>query len=176
MLKQAATHTEKASVESVKEAVEKLIINPIDPDKVAQNPGLLPYAHTNGGAVVRPEDKGKIKGRSLTAMRQQTDNQMNQLYRQMQTLVEQGRTIQQRVEVSERIYAADMGFEPLIGHTYYLYEKNNGTDVLSMVSPDEWGRSFPYRAFIAQVHLLADHTWEVNYHTPPAEENPAQPS
>lgn len=152
------------TVESVKQAVEKLIVNPIDPDKVAENPGLLPYAHTSGGAVIRPEDKGKIKGRSVTAMRQQTETQMNQLYRQMQVLVEQARGIQQRVEVSERIYGADMGFDPIIGHVYYLYERNNGTDVLSMVAPEEWGRSFPYREFIAEVHLLADHTWEVKYH------------
>ena len=26
--------------------------NPIDPDKVAENPHLLPYAHTVGGAVI----------------------------------------------------------------------------------------------------------------------------
>jgi hypothetical protein len=154
----------KTSVEEVKQAVEKLIVNPIDPDKVAENPGLLPYAHTSGGAVIRPEDKGKIKGRSITAMRQQTETQMNQLYKQMQVLVEQARGIQQRVEVSERIYGADMGFEPVIGHTYYLYERENGQDVLSMVAPDEWGRSFPYRSYVARVHLLADHTWEVKYH------------
>jgi hypothetical protein len=36
-------------------------INPINKDKVAENPGLLPYAHTAGGAVIRPEDMGKTK-------------------------------------------------------------------------------------------------------------------
>lgn len=159
----------KTTVESVRQAVEKLIVNPIDPDQVAENPGLLPYAHTSGGAVIRPEDQGKIRGRSVKAMRQQTETQMNQLYRQMQVLVEQARGIQQRVEVSERIYGADMGFEPVIGHVYYLYERENGTDVLSMVAPQEWGRSFPYGAFIAEVHLLADHTWEVKYHPQKAE-------
>ena len=47
---------------------EKEFINPIDPDKVAINPGLLPYAHSAGGAVIRPEDKGRIKGNAMTAM------------------------------------------------------------------------------------------------------------
>ena len=32
---------------------EEAFVNPIDKDKVAENPGLLPYAHTAGGAVIR---------------------------------------------------------------------------------------------------------------------------
>lgn len=137
--------------------------NPIDKDKVAENPGLLPYAHTIGSAVIRPEDKGKIKGRAVVAMRQQTEKQMSQLYRQMQILAEQAQEIKKRVEVSERIYAADMGFEPLIGHTYFLYERKDGADLLSMIAPGEWGRSVSFKRFIAKVTLLADHTWEVTY-------------
>ncbi len=157
------------SLESVKPATAPLFINPIDADKVAQHPGLLPFAHTSGSAVIKPEDKGKIKGKSLTAMRQQTENQLHQLYRQMQVLAEQSQAIRRRVEVSERIYDAEMGFEPIIGHIYYLYQRKNGMDLLSMVSPEEWGRSFPYRCYVAKVHLLADHTWEVEFHTALAE-------
>ena len=59
-------------------------LNPIDKTKVAENPGLLPYAHTAGSAVIKPEDLGKLKGKSILAMRQQTDRQMNQLYQQME--------------------------------------------------------------------------------------------
>ncbi len=51
--------TDKEKNEKEKKA-EKPFVNPIDPDKVAENPGLLPYAHTAGGAVIRPEDKGRI--------------------------------------------------------------------------------------------------------------------
>ncbi|SDM08675.1 Protein of unknown function [Catalinimonas alkaloidigena] len=135
----------------------------IDPDKMAENPGLLPYAHTVGSAVIRPEDKGKLKGRAVAAMHQQTDRQLRQLYEQMQTLALQAKALKQRVEVSERIYVSDMSFEPVIGNTYYFYERKNGTDVLSMVAPHEWGRSFPFRRFVAEATLLADHTWEVRF-------------
>lgn len=138
-------------------------INPINKDKVAENPGLLPYAHTAGGAIVKPEDMGKTKGRSVTAMRQQTDRQMNQLYEQMETLARQAKALAQRREISERIYDAAMGFEPIIGETYYLYEKENGTDLLSLVAPHEWGRSYKYARYLAKVILLADHTWDVTY-------------
>jgi len=136
-------------------------LNPIDPDKVAENPGLLPYAHTVGSAVIRPEDKGKSKARALVAMEQQTERQLQQIYGQIQTLAEQARTIQERVEVSQLIYDAEMGFEPLVGHRYHLYRKKNGTHTLSMVGPEEWGNSSPYEEHVSSVELLADHTWQI---------------
>ncbi len=136
-------------------------VNPIDKDKITETPGILPYAHTVGSAVVKPEDTGKIKGRAMAAMRQQTDRQIEQLRKQMQVLADQAREIQRRVEVSELIYGAQMGFEPLVGHTYYLYEKKDGEYVLSMVANNQWGRSFPYQRFVAAATLLADHTWDV---------------
>lgn len=134
-------------------------------EKIAQNPGLMEYAHTAGGAIIRPEDMGKVKSRSLLAMRQQTDIQLAQLYKQMQLLAEQASHIKTRVDVSERIYSAKMSFEPLIGNTYYLYEKEEGEDMLSLIAPFEWGRKKPFRAFIATVYMLADHTWEVQFDT-----------
>lgn len=138
-------------------------VNPINKDKVAENPGLLPYAHTAGGAVIKPEDMGKVKGRSIVAMRQQTDRQMGQLYEQMEVLARQANLLSQRKEISERIYEASMGFEPIINQTYYLYEKENATDLLSLIAPNEWGRSFKYSRFLATCLLLADHTWDVTY-------------
>ncbi|MDF9797663.1 hypothetical protein OKW21_002926 [Catalinimonas alkaloidigena] len=95
-------------------------------------------------------------------MHQQTDRQMKQLYDQMQTLVDQANELKQRVEVSERIYLAQMSFEPLVGHTYYLYEKDDGNDVLSMIAPDEWGKTSPFKKLISKATLLADHTWELD--------------
>ena len=144
----------------------KVFINPISPDKVAESPGLLAYAHTAGGAVIRPEDKGKITGRAVSAMREQTDMQLTQLYKQMQLLAEQATAIRHRVEVSERIYSAQMSFEPVVGHTYYFYQRKgtNGTDVLSMIAPGEWGRKFPFERCLATVRMMADHTWDVHYH------------
>jgi len=130
-------------------------------EKVADNPGLLPYAHQSGSAIIRPEDKGKITGRAVAAMHSQTEMQMGQLYAQMQLLAEQAKAIQHRVAISERIYLADISFEPLINHTYYLYLRDDGTDFLSMVSPEEWGRKKPFVKFVAEIRLLADHTWEI---------------
>ena len=134
--------------------------NPIDKDKVAENPHLLPYSHTVGGVVIRPMDRGRTKGLAVQAMYEQADTQMDQIREQIELLAAQAKKIQDRVAISEDIYLAEMNFKPLISHTYHLYSKKDETKVLSMVGPNEWGRTKPY-TFIATVKLLADHTWEV---------------
>lgn len=139
-------------------------INPIDKTKIAENPGLLPYAHTAGGAVIRPEDKGRIKGNAMMAMYEQTDRQMTQLKEQMETLVNQAKSLQRRKEISEIIYQAALAFRPVMGHIYHLYKKADGTHTISLIAPDEWGRKQPY-TFIATCQLLYDHTWEVLSHS-----------
>lgn len=136
--------------------------NPIDKDKITENPGTLPYAHTIGGVPIKPIDKGRIKGLALQAMYEQTDMQLEQIKKQVQLLVQQAEKIEERKWISEQIYGAEMGFKPLIGKTYFLYKRKNNTLVLSMVNPNEWGRSgMPFEQFISKAKLLADHTWEV---------------
>lgn len=130
-------------------------------EKSSDNPGLISFPHSLGSAVVKPTDKGKIKGRAMAAMKEQTERQLQQLYEQMKILAKQANEIKSRVEVSERIYLGQMNFEPIIGQIYYLYEKENKTDLISMISPHEWGNTMPYNRFIARVRLLSDHTWDV---------------
>ncbi len=135
--------------------------NPIDVDKIAEAPGLLPYSSSVGSAVVKPVDKGKVKGRAMLAMEEQTNVQMDQLREQIELLVAQAKDLQRRVEISEQIYLAELNFEPHINHVYHLYERNTGKWVLSMVGPEEWGPTLPYKAHLATVRLMADHTWEL---------------
>ena len=134
--------------------------NPIDKDKIAENPHLLPYAHTLGSAIIRPVDEGKIKGNALKSMYKQTDNQLSQIKEQVDLLVQQAQKIHDRIEISESIYLAECKITPIVGHIYNLYEKSDGNRVLSMIGPDEWGASSPY-THVARIELLADHTWEI---------------
>lgn len=130
-------------------------------EKIAESPSNLPYAHSVGGAVIKPENEGKIKTKALMAMEEQTNSQLQQIYGQVETLVKQAKAIKDRINISERIYSAKMGFDPVIGKEYYLYEMDNGQDTLSLIGPKEWGRSTPFSRFVSKVKLLADHTWEV---------------
>lgn len=140
--------------------IHEVFINPIDADKVTETPHLLPYAHHRGSAVIEPVDRGKVKGRAIAAMYEQTDMHLDQIRQQIELLARQANAIRDRVEISEKIYLAEMGFEPIIGKNYHLYLRKNGNHVLSLVAPQEWGKKMPYE-HVASVRLLADHTWEV---------------
>ena len=141
---------------------EGKVENPIDPDKVTENPHSLEYGHHVGSAAIKAEDVGKQKGRALTAMAHQTDQQLSQLYEQMQLLAEQAKKINQRKAISEKIYQASFRFDPIINHVYYLYQDTDGSHVLSIIAPNEWGRSRKNAyIYLAKVRLLADHTWDI---------------
>lgn len=129
-------------------------------DRTSDLPALLEYAHSIGGFSVVPTEQGLIKGQAMQAMKEQTEMNMGQIYEQMQLLAEQANKLKKRAEISFEIYKANMGFKPLIGHTYYLYQKKD-QKLLSMISPQEWGKTMPFEKFLAKVKLLADHTWDI---------------
>ena len=120
---------------------------------------VLPYAASVAGALVKPNEEGVIRHKALTAMEEQTNMQLEQIRKQIELLALQAQEIHKRKELSMMIYNAKLSFRPEIGQTYYLYEKNDGAHMISLISPKEWGASMPYKGFVAAVKLLADHTW-----------------
>jgi len=136
-------------------------VNPIDPDKISENPHTLEYGHHSGSALIKPEDQGKLKSRALNAMDHQTDMQLGQIYEQMQLLAEQAKRLSERKKISEFIYTAEARFEPFINHTYHLYKREDDSFLLSLIGPKQWGKSRKSFDFVASVKLLADHTWDI---------------
>ena len=141
---------------------EPLKENPIDADKVAENPGLLPYAHQVGGVPIVPTQEGVQRSTALSSMDFQTDLQLSQIKAQMELLAEQARSIQRRKQVSEWIYAAKISFKPEVNHVYHLYERETGDFTLSLLSPEEFAQSTRQLGrFVHSVRLLGDHTWHI---------------
>lgn len=166
------THDIRMAKKESSSSPDENFVNPIDAEKIAENPHLLPYAHERGGATIKAVDKGKIKGLAMTAMYEQTDMQLDQIKAQIELLARQANEIKNRMTISEQIYTAEMNIDPIVGRTYYLYRRPEkphrrsrgdhqpGAPVMSLVSPAEWGPNPPYH-YVATIKLLADHTWEV---------------
>lgn len=121
---------------------------------------VLPYSAAVSGAIVKPNEEGIIKHKALIAMEEQTNMQLEQIRKQIELLALQAHEIQKRKELSMMIYGAKLSFKPNIGQTYYLYQKEDDSHMLSLVSPKEWGKNGPFKKFVAAVQLLADHTWK----------------
>jgi hypothetical protein len=121
---------------------------------------VIPYATSVTGAVIKATEEGVIRHKALTAMEEQTNMQLEQIRKQIELLAIQAQEIQMRKELSMIIYNAKLSFVPVIGHTYFLYEKKDTSHTLSLISPKEYGsKAGPYKCFLAPVKLLADHTW-----------------
>jgi hypothetical protein len=121
---------------------------------------VVPYSTSVSGAVIKATEEGVIRHKALTAMEEQTNMQLDQIRKQIELLAIQAQEIQMRKELSMMIYNAKLSFVPVIGKTYFLYEKKDSTHTLSLISPKEYGSSAgPYKSYLAPVKLLADHTW-----------------
>lgn len=120
---------------------------------------VLPYSSSVAGVAIRPTKEGVIKHKALSAMEDQTNMQLDQIRQQIELLARQAQEIRKRKELSLMIYEAKLNFKPQIGQVYHLYEKKDCTHILSLVAPQEWGASGPFKQFVSSVKLLADHTW-----------------
>lgn len=120
---------------------------------------VLPYSASVAGVAIRPTKEGVIKHKALSAMEDQTNMQLDQIKQQIELLARQAQEIRKRKELSMIIYEAKLNFKPQIGQVYHLYEKRDSTHLLSLVAPQEWGLSGPFKQFVSSVKLLADHTW-----------------
>ena len=120
---------------------------------------VMPYSASVSGAIIKPNEEGVIRHKALSAMEEQTNMQLQQIRKQIELLALQAQEIQMRKELSMIIYNAKLSFSPVIGSLYYLYEKQDGSHFVSIVSPKEWGGSGPFKKLTAAVKLLADHTW-----------------
>jgi hypothetical protein len=121
---------------------------------------LAPVPLHVGSAIIRPVDKGKLKSVALETVEKQANQQIAMLRKQAEVIMAQVKEIENRVKISAEIYQSDISFEPVIGHVYHLYE-NEGKRKLSMIGPEEWGRSQPIGTFVATVRLNADRSWDV---------------
>ena len=106
---------------------------------------VMPYAASAAGVAIRPTKEGVIKHKALWAMEEQTNMQLDQIKQQIELLAKQAQEIRKRKELSLMIYEAKLGFKPQIGHTYHLYEKNDGNHMLSLGFPSGMGRSWSFQ-------------------------------
>ena len=120
-----------------------------------------PYALSVSSPKIEPIDKRMLVANAHESMQHQAEQQILMLRKQAQLLIQQAKEIEERLEMSHAIYKADLNFEPVIHSIYHLYQKEDGSQVLSMIAPYEWGKSAAFHTFLHTVRLLPDRTWEI---------------
>lgn len=75
--------------------------------------------------------------------------------REKQELIDKAKKLQEEYESSILVWESIMNFEPIVGHTYYLYDFDKGM-TLSMISPKEWKYS---DRFVGSFTLNSENKW-----------------
>ena len=121
-----------------------------------------PVPLTVSSPVIKAIDKNKIRANAVEAIHMQAHQQIEMLRKQAELIMLQVKEIEERLKISELIYKAEMRFKPVLGQIYHLYEKQEkGEFLVSMIAPEEWGRSKSFSRYLSTVRLLSDSTWDV---------------
>ena len=91
---------------------------------------LLPYAGNIGSPVITVEDTSHFKQKQVTKFNNFVDKKFHELKKQIDELSE-------LYQLNEFIFSLELRFEPIIGETYYVYQKDNSKNFLSMIAPHE---------------------------------------
>ena len=107
----------------------------------------LTYASNVGAPAIRLEDVGGWK-----RIQAQTANKI--FTKKYEEIKDQFKDLVDEVSWNEFVYSSTYNFIPVIGETYYLYEKGDGTPFLSLIAPTEWNMKF-----IGATRLESNNKW-----------------
>jgi len=107
------------------------------PDNVVFNPitekydaALKPYATSVGAPVITTTDTVTWKNRSINKVNHKVKAKYLELKDEYEKLMEE-------FNFNNLIFNSKFNFEPIIGDTYHLYQRNNGETFLSIIAPHE---------------------------------------
>jgi hypothetical protein len=110
-------------------------------------PRELTYGSNNGAPAIRLDD--------VSGWKQNQANKANKVFnKKFEEIKDEFAHLIDEVKWNEFVYSTNYNFIPVMGETYYLYRKSDGTNFLSLISPDEWNMEF-----IGATRLESNNKW-----------------
>ena len=107
----------------------------------------LTYASNVGAPAIRLEDVGGWK-------QIQAQNANKIFTKKYEEIKDEFKKLVDEVSWNEFVYSATYNFVPVMGETYYLYEKKDGSPFLSLITPTEWNMKY-----IGTTKLESNNKW-----------------
>jgi len=95
----------------------------------------LTYGSNVGAPAIKLEDVSGWKKTQALVANKQFKSKYEELKEEFRKLVDE-------VTWNEFVYSSKYNFIPVMGETYYLYEKKDGGVFLSLIKPNEWPMKF----------------------------------
>lgn len=103
-----------------------------DEESQSYNSSRLPYGTNIGAPRIQPTGISVWKNTSIHSFNHSFNNKIERLKDNYESLIEEYR-------INERLYNAQMNFEPIIGQVYHLYTRDRNEDCfLSLIPPESW--------------------------------------
>ena len=110
-------------------------------------PRELTYGSNSGAPAIRLDD--------VSGWKQNQANKANKVFnKKFEEIKDEFANLIDEVKWNEFVYSTNYNFIPVMGETYYLYRKSDGTNFLSLISPDEWNMEF-----IGATRLESNNKW-----------------
>jgi len=109
---------------------------------------LLPYPSHIGSPKFEIENTSPFVKKSLTKFEKYYNKRAIELKKEIEEFT-------RKCEINDLVLNSEISFEPLVGETYYLYNKDTGKMFLSLISPDLWKQDF-----VCSVELNSDGYWD----------------
>ena len=124
------------------------------PDNVVPNANILPYGSDLCAPAIKTE-LHKVAGWKLSAIHSTNkyyDDKFNEIKKEFEQLADS-------FKWNEIIFNAEFRFKPVIGKSYYLYQKTSNTHYLTLFAPGERaaGRD---EGYLGEFRLCYDNRWE----------------
>lgn len=118
------------------------------PDSYVVNRRTKTYPTELGSQPFKPDDIELFK-------LDKTSNLKNHYVTKFEELKSEYTKLMQEIAINERVYKSKFSFQPIVGQTYYLYERETD-EFLSIISPDEWNGRYE---LIGAFRLQTDGRW-----------------
>lgn len=126
-------------------------------EKVETKFNLLPFGSNVAAPNITKEDVSVFLRQSTGRFNHYIDQKFLEIRSEMEELLN-------LYQLNEEIYSSELRFEPVVGYTYHLYTKKDGSKFLSLIAPNEW--NMPY---ICSVTLNTEGRWVLQSGTYPKE-------
>jgi hypothetical protein len=108
---------------------------------------LLEYASEVGSIKFEVQDISLWKRKELEKVKNAFRQDLVEINERIQELMND-------IALNDMIYSSTMNFEPIVGHTYHLYENKKGKRFLSLIEPEFW--NMPH---LGAYRLNSDRKW-----------------
>lgn len=117
-----------------------------------------PYPQSRLSAPIDLMDLAKEIAQADNMLSQVAHGKLSIIAGQIRSLQEQAQEVLEQTNLSRRLHSAHCGFSKIAGRVYHLYQKGDGQEYFSLLSPQEWNNSPPHR-YCGSFRLEADMSW-----------------